>query len=484
MDQTVLQILINAKDEASSALKGIGINAKELGIGMAAVGTAITGALALTVSAAADAEKKMASVNAVLDTMGPKGAAAHDAILKAADATLKLGFDNEEAALSISKLFQRTGDLTTATKLNAVAMDLARAKNIDLSTASSLVGMVMSGNARVLKQYGIDLKEAGTPLEALGELQNKVGGQAKAFASTYAGANEVVKQQIGELEEKVGGLLLPVLTKLTSALVPIIEKIMDWMAQNPKLSETIVTIAAVLGPLLVVLPLLVAAIAAIASPVGLVIAGFGLLIAAGVAVYENWDLIKAKAIEIWGKIKDFFMKVLDGIKLYFGIWIDFLTGNWAGAWDKMQQVVELMGPSVQNAMQAVWAGITSKAQAAWDGLKNIVLSSVNWVIDKANGMIASINSAAQSAASKVGLSAPQIPAIPHLAAGGIVTRPTIALIGEAGPEAIVPLSQGNRQFGNVTINITGNSILAADADGVAKKIGDLIMRRTQLSARF
>ena len=41
-------------------------------------------------------------------------------------------------------------------------------------------------------------------------------------------------------------------------------------------------------------------------------------------------------------------------------------------------------------------------------------------------------------------------AIPALAEGGIVTRPTLALIGEKGPEAVVPLD-GGRAGGGVTI---------------------------------
>jgi hypothetical protein len=40
--------------------------------------------------------------------------------------------------------------------------------------------------------------------------------------------------------------------------------------------------------------------------------------------------------------------------------------------------------------------------------------------------------------------------IPRLAQGGIVTRPTLALIGEAGPEAVVPLSKGG---GQVPVNV-------------------------------
>ena len=41
--------------------------------------------------------------------------------------------------------------------------------------------------------------------------------------------------------------------------------------------------------------------------------------------------------------------------------------------------------------------------------------------------------------------------IPRLAEGGIVTEPTIAMIGEAGPEAVVPLSGGGVGGINITV---------------------------------
>jgi hypothetical protein len=54
--------------------------------------------------------------------------------------------------------------------------------------------------------------------------------------------------------------------------------------------------------------------------------------------------------------------------------------------------------------------------------------------------------------------------IPKMANGGIVTGPTLALIGEAGPEAVVPLSQmGNMgNGGGVTINVTGGLSTSAE----------------------
>jgi hypothetical protein len=48
-----------------------------------------------------------------------------------------------------------------------------------------------------------------------------------------------------------------------------------------------------------------------------------------------------------------------------------------------------------------------------------------------------------------------IPNIPKLANGGIVSSPTLALIGESGPEAVVPLSGGMGMGNGVTINVNG-----------------------------
>lgn len=55
-----------------------------------------------------------------------------------------------------------------------------------------------------------------------------------------------------------------------------------------------------------------------------------------------------------------------------------------------------------------------------------------------------------------------VAAIPRMAEGGIVTQPTIALIGEAGPEAVVPLRKGGAMGGNVTVNVNGGLATSAE----------------------
>jgi hypothetical protein len=50
--------------------------------------------------------------------------------------------------------------------------------------------------------------------------------------------------------------------------------------------------------------------------------------------------------------------------------------------------------------------------------------------------------------------------------GGIVTRPTFALIGEAGPEAVIPLNRaGGMGMGNITINVQAGLVSSPDQVG-------------------
>jgi hypothetical protein len=54
-----------------------------------------------------------------------------------------------------------------------------------------------------------------------------------------------------------------------------------------------------------------------------------------------------------------------------------------------------------------------------------------------------------------------VPNIPMLAEGGIVTGPTLAMVGEKGSEAIIPLSKMGG-MGGVTVNVTGGLSTSAE----------------------
>jgi hypothetical protein len=79
-----------------------------------------------------------------------------------------------------------------------------------------------------------------------------------------------------------------------------------------------------------------------ANPVGIIITGIGLLIGAGILLYKNWDVVKAKALALWQGFKSafaplagFFSGIWSGIKAGFRGLINFLIAG-LNLWIKFQ----------------------------------------------------------------------------------------------------------------------------------------------------
>ncbi len=443
-----LEVVITAKDEASAKLKDIEGIAKKIGIGFAAAGTVIAGALTLTVKAAEEAQEKWAQFDNMLKNTADGGSpAVVDALKKASDATLKLGFDNEEAALSLAKFYSRTNDVTQAQKLNVVAMDLARQKNLDLATATTLVNQVLSGNGRVLKQYGINLKDAASPLEALNELHEKTKGSAEAFAATFAGQQEIMKQSLGELEENIGQKLLPILTTFLQKLIPIIDKVKAWTDAHPELTQKIILItAAIAGLMVVIAPLLIALPGIIAffgllSPTVLVVIGIiGGLIWIIHSLMELFDLFKNHSTEIWLGYKVMIKEVVDSIIGYFKPFIDLL--------DKIINKVKSVGSAIASVAGKGISAISSGLSSAYNAVAGVVGAR---------------------------------------AQGGNVSGGSSYLVGENGAEVFTPGTSGyitsNNSVGSggktINVNISG-AVLTQDA---ARILGDMIVKNFQRTLR-
>lgn len=190
------------------------------------------------VQAFGESQAAMARVNTTLNTMiGELGSKTIDEARTKIDAlaksSLNLGFDDETTTESLTRFFQATKDITKAQELNAIAMDLARAKSLDLATATNLVNQVLSGNGRVLKQYQINIKDTATPLEALGQLHDQVRGQAEAFAETLPGKLEILGQKWTNVKEAIGGALAEGLTPFLDQMLVIVSdpRFMDMLKE-------------------------------------------------------------------------------------------------------------------------------------------------------------------------------------------------------------------------------------------------------------
>ena len=231
--------------------------------------------------------------------------------------------------------------------------------------------------------------------------------------------------------------------------------------------------ATALGPMVIMIPALVTGITAMASsqlvataatyaqaaatailnialgPIGLIILGIVAAVAAAVLIFKNWDkivlVLKKTWDTVWGAIKTAFDTVMGAIESAFNSKFGWLLPGGA-----LLKALFLL----RDNWDAIWGGMQTTVSVVVDAIKgyvNLLIAAFNLMIRGANQISIKVPSWVPGIGGK-GWSL-NIPEIPALAAGGIVTRPTLAMLGERGPEAVVPL--GRSGIGGITINILG-----------------------------
>lgn len=132
-------------------------------------------------------------------------------------------------------------------------------------------------------------------------------------------------------------------------------------------------------------------------------------------------------------------------KTFEGI-ITFITGIFTRDWEK------------------AWSGVKKIFGGVFDSLYGLIKTPMNLIIGAINSVIRGLSSLSIKVPDWVpgfggktwGIS---IPEIPRLARGGIVDSPTVAMIGEAGKEMVVPLE--NTQFVDKLASALGTAVLQA-----------------------
>lgn len=183
-----------------------------------------------------------------LAAVGLSTAQNREQLARTAQGMEELGFDAAQASDALALLIQTTKSVETSQKLLATAADLARARQMDLTTASRLLARAQAGNTRIFSMFGIQLdktKDRTTAIkEAMDELTQVIGGQAEAYTKTFAGQLDVLGKQIENVAEGIGAALLPYLMKFLSAL----QKLFRWLNQN---RDVLAGVAFVIGTILV-----------------------------------------------------------------------------------------------------------------------------------------------------------------------------------------------------------------------------------------
>ena len=303
------------------------------------------------------------------------------------------------------------GQMENETERDAYAMQLMGRSAAELNPLIEDGGETYKQVSDTMAKYGLDFIDQETLDQA---------NQFNDALDMMKAVGMVAFQQLG--------------TQLAAYLAPAMEKVVDvvgrlaqWFSNlSPRTQAIIAGIAAVVA---VVSPLLIGlgkvsfaissimglmatlgpAIGGIVASLGPVILIIGAVVAAGVLLYKNWDTIKAKAIELKTKVVAAFNEFKTKV---------------SSIWSAITAPITKAVSTIQSAISRI-KSIINGAKLSLPKFKlphfNISAGKLPWGIG--------------------GKGTPPKISVSWYAEGGIFDSPTIAGIGEAGPEAVVPLDR-------------------------------------------
>ena len=179
-----------------------------------------------------------------------------------------------------------------------------------------------------------------------------------------------------------------------------------------------------------------------------------------------WAFLSNLVVSHLGTILATISGVFGSIIGVLGGVIDFITGIFTGNWKK------------------AWNGVKTAFKNIIDGLIEIFKFPINWIIDGINSFIAGLNKIKiPDWVPLVGGKGINIQKIPKLAEGGIIESPTLAMIGERGREAVVPL-ENNTEWINKVADSIESSANNSDVEDLLKELITVVKNKpTGISKR-
>jgi phage-related protein len=531
-NQSELSILVKLKDEASKGLGLLSDGLQTIGVGALAAGAALGGIAVAAIKEFSDAQKGVAQLEAVLEsTHGAAGLFKED-ILDQAAALQRMTTYTDDAILGAQNLLLTFTNIKGPIFQESIGtiLDMSTALGQDLKSSAIQVGKALQDpieGVSALRRVGVNfsesqqqmiekLVESGKTMEAqrfiLAELASEFGGSAAAQANTFAGKLEQLKNAGSDLLEVIG-------EPLVNALTPVISKFVEF-AQSITVQEKLEALVGVINKVIQVLTEQVpqaisSAINSIRSWINDIIANFDAFFS---KVMENQlvigflEILKQAFEVLWLTIKDDLypelqqlwntietqlwpalqnlLHALEPLLPLFEAWlkvisslvgaglvvlITALTGLLIIVTKVLQIVVELVDFFATRAATVI-TSITGLVMQLVESFKSVV----DWIVRAINAF----NQWKSSGASLNPLSSSF--KLPGFADGGIVTRPTLAMVGEGGePEAIIPFSKMGGLGGNVSVVINVGSISdSSDIRELADRVSQAIVDKMSMNQRL
>lgn len=218
---------------------------------------------------------------------------------------------------------------------------------------------------------------------------------------------------------------------------------------------------------------------------------------------QRWADVTSALANIGAWFTDMFQKAWTGLTNIFSKLGSWFGERWADVTNALSKVASWFGEIFGKAFDAVknaFSSIGDFFRGVWDTVKSIFVnagqmvgeavggafkSAVNAVLDTienvVNGFIGMINGVLDVVRNLPGLGwigSVSTVSLPRLARGGIVDSPTIAMIGEAGKEAVVPLENTGfiQTLGRVVSSAVVNAMAGVGPQGGFSGDGDIVIQ--------
>jgi hypothetical protein len=220
----------------------------------------------------------------------------------------------QQATLDVSSRLY--GANANAETLRATSIMLGKALNDPIANLGALgrAGIQFSEQQKaVIKNLAENNRLADAQAIIIKELEKQYGGSAKAIAQSGLGPLKQFINLFMDALEPLGGAIVNVLTPIIPILTKMVNKMVLFTENNPKLTKMLVIIAgiaAAIAPMLLTFALIAKSVAVllplfavIVSPVGLIVAGVIAIGAGAVLLYKKWEPFRNLVDSIWEKIK-------------------------------------------------------------------------------------------------------------------------------------------------------------------------------------
>jgi phage-related protein len=319
--------------------------------------------------------------------------------------------------------------------------------------------------------------------------------------------------------------LTPVVDRLRTGfehLQPVLTKVEDFLRKNPSTVKTfaIALAALVSGVVAVTAAMAVFDAIAAANPVGAIVIGLAALAAGFQYAWTHSQTFRKVVTGVFDGVRDEIKGTVNAGKSIVNFFAKTLpnaaqsTIRWVrNHWSQLTSILSAPIAGAANAIKGSWNKIKTGAttvfntvkgipgrlaglaksfataggklvDSVFSGIKNAAKAGAGFAADLLGDVKNAINSALHLPL-QISLDKGPIhihaTVIPALASGGIVSSPTLALIGEAGPEAVVPLSGSHGAAartalgtGGVTVNVYASNLV--DPQTMARKIQTELVR--------